>query len=649
MVGITRALSGRIALVGGALGLVLTLTPGSPVRADDDQDVGSTFARVRYVEGRLTLQRTGEGEVEEGAANVPLAPGDVAWTDDGRAEIELADGSVLRLDQGTRIDLRNLADAESRYEKTDLLALEQGSLRIDAADSDSSDKVFQIDTEGGSIYLHSGGTFRIDAEGSAVTVSSLRGVAELAGDGGSVLVRSGERSSVGQGGAPADPRAFNTMRRDDFDRFCEERQTALLRHVEEPLPQGVEESLPREVSPYAGELSVYGDWRSVPEYGWVWRPTYYGGWGPYLYGDWVWSPTGWVWVSNDPWGWAPYHYGRWSFTADLGWFWIPGGVWRGAWVSFAVGPSYLGWCPLDFYNRPVFTDVTLINLTNVNVTRLDVRGWRFLPLSRVGAVRGSRSVVVRPDRLPHGTEVVVTDRLPRFEPRGIAARPDQGTRLVELVRSTRAAPVVATATGSRPVPFRVLEQQHGRVVRGRPPSPALQSPAPRTMPQPAPARPSQGYRPRGERERVAPGAGFGGPPVLRPVPSPRERMQGPAPSAPRVGSPRGRPMRSIPPSEARPQATPAPPAAPPGPVEERDRGRERSLERLFSGVRRDRPAVGAAPPVAPRPTPPPSEPATRPETRPPRRGSPPPQARPRETPRETPENPPKERGRHHRG
>src|SRR5712692_3748351 len=369
--------SPRIVTVTGLLGLTMILQPAGPVRADD-QDLGSTFARVRYVDGGLTVQRAGEGEVTQALPNSPLVPGDGTWTDDGRAEIELADGSVLYLDQGTRIDLRNLADLNNRYEKTNLVALEQGSVRIETQEPGSTDQVFQVDTEGGSVYLLSGGIFRIDADGSVASVSSLRGVAELSGDAGSVLVRSGERSSVSRGGAPADPRPFNTLRLDDFDRFCDDRGRAYVRQEGQEPPASLEQDLPSEVHPYVRELSAYGDWRQVPDYGWVWRPAYSGSWGPYLYGDWVFSPTGWVWVSYDPWGWAPYHYGRWDLVVDVGWVWIPGRIWSGAWVSFAVGPSYIGWCPLDYYNRPLFAEVRAGNVVNVNVTRLDPRGWRFI-------------------------------------------------------------------------------------------------------------------------------------------------------------------------------------------------------------------------------------------------------------------------------
>jgi hypothetical protein len=62
---------------------------------------------------------------------------------------------------------------------------------------------------------------------------------------------------------------------------------------------------------------------------------------------------GWTWVPYEPWGWAVSHYGRWGFTNALGWYWIPGATWAPAWVSWAVGGDYVGWCPLGYRDRPV--------------------------------------------------------------------------------------------------------------------------------------------------------------------------------------------------------------------------------------------------------------------------------------------------------
>ncbi len=611
----------QLILVAGALGGLL-LGGTIPPALADDADLGSTYGRVRFLEGDLSVQRAGEGET----------PGDRLTTSDGRAEIGLADGTVLWLDGGTRLDARNLADVGNRYESTDLLALEGGAMRMEVPEFDSKTRSYRIDTEAGSVYLLSGGSFRIEIDDGSTTLYSFRGVAELSGDDGSVLVRTGERSSVQSGRIPSDPRRFNTARLDDFDRFVEARQEAYLRHDSGEAPQNVVEDVPSEVHPYMNELSYYGSWRSVPDYGWVWRPVYSGSWGPYVNGYWTWCPTGWVWVSYDPWGWAPYHFGRWDFVVDVGWCWIPGRIWSGAWVSFAVGPSYIGWCPLNFYNRPVFHDVTIVNAVNVNVNRLEPRGWRFVSVDRF-ADPGARRGVLRPDRLPRGTEVVISSKLPRFDPTDVSGRPDRGARLVETVRANRAPLPAAFDRNNRPMSFRTQEKpSEARNRRTTTAGSAQgQTRAPRGRPNGRPAPTADRTRPMAQG------------PMSRPLPRPDR-------SPAIVGGPQDR-TRNSPAGPVRPRGgvfeRPREPARPPTGATQTPRGTDRRqqagsnvaprndaaqpetrrpsprsdqmIERLFDGVRGDRgrgrvepprgqmtrpPAVAPQPPRRPEPKPP---------------------------------------------
>jgi hypothetical protein len=540
---------------------VLLLGPSATATGAEDEESGSTYARVRHVEGRLSVQ-TADGEVSDATLNTPIAPGDRVRALEGRAEIELADGSVIWLEEGAHLDLRTLADVDNRYERSNVLALGEGSIRINAVEPEEKDKVFRIDTEAGSVYLLSGGSFRIDAGGNLATVSSLRGVAEVSGDAGSELVRTGERASVHAGRAPSDPRPFNTLRLDDFDQFCEDRLAVYVGDDVDEESEEVEEVLPYEVRPYYRELSVYGGWRHLPTYGWVWRPAYYGSWGPYVNGYWTWCPTGWVWVSHDVWGWAPYRYGRWDFVFDVGWVWIPGRIWSGAWVSFAVGPTHIGWCPLNYYNVPVFHRGRLNTGVGVALGKLNPRGWRFAPVGRFNDRRMAR-VAVRPDRLPGGSDLVLSGRLPRFNPREIAERPDRGRRFVETVRATRAPLAGVAVVSEAPKPFKDLERapagnrSRDNVTRGRP---RHGQAGPRTIQEPqrrsGPERPDNGTR-KGPPERIGrpqPRPETAGPtpergrredrPALRPNGSPAPRARRPVQTERRGGRPGGGPERA---------------------------------------------------------------------------------------------------------
>jgi hypothetical protein len=448
-------------LRGACLASALLFAVAKPVLAEDEES-GATYARVRYLEGGLTLERATLGEAVEGSLNSPIAAGDTVWTRGGRAEIELADAAVIWMDDDTRIEFRTLADAENQYEKTDLIAVQKGTIRIEASRIGESYGAFQIDTQAGSVYLLSPGSFRVEVNGEATSLASYGGVAEFSGDGGSVLVRTAQRSQVTSGETPEEPRRFNTGRADDFDLFHDRRDSAYQGSgSQDERPRDV----PEEVAPYVSELSSYGTWTTMPTYGVVWRPAYVGAWTPYYHGYWDWCPTGWVWVSYDPWGWAPYRYGRWDYASSFGWFWIPGRVWSGAWVSYAVGPSYIGWCPLNYWNRPVFHEPAFGTQETVPVTRLDPRAWQFVPAARFGA-RGPMIAVTRIDRLPRNSEVVVTRVLPAAGRLNALGRSDAS--LIDEARRHRVVlPEVRTAAGD-PVSFRTQEIRRPQAPRATP-------------------------------------------------------------------------------------------------------------------------------------------------------------------------------------
>ncbi|MBL9110362.1 MAG: hypothetical protein JNM74_13865 [Myxococcales bacterium] len=116
------------------------------------------------------------------------------------------------------------------------------------------------------------------------------------------------------------------------------------------------ETLYRETDPSAltefkATLDPHGTWVDDDTYGTVWVPsaTVVGSdFTPYVTaGRWAYD-DGYVWVSDYEWGWAPFHYGRWVYIGGRGWAWIPGRVYRGAWVVWRTGPSgfgYVGWGP----------------------------------------------------------------------------------------------------------------------------------------------------------------------------------------------------------------------------------------------------------------------------------------------------------------
>jgi hypothetical protein len=298
--------------------------------------------RVRHVEDGVSIQRATETGSEEATANLPFLPGDRVWTDaNGRAEFQFAGGSLLRVDRGSKLDY--VAHEDGRDERI-VLRLWSGGLYLHLRDR--RDGPFEVETPGGIVAAGSRAVLRIDVEAGETRVSVYEGEASLEGGQG-VRVRAGERVYAERGEVVEGPVGFDRAESDDFADWDGARQEQTAYAANAPA------SLPEDIVPYAGELDRHGAWYYETEVGHVWRPYVAAGWQPYSQGRWTWSVFGWTWVPYESWGWAVSHYGRWGFTPALGWYWIPGATWSPAWVSWAAGGDYVGWCPLGYRDRPV--------------------------------------------------------------------------------------------------------------------------------------------------------------------------------------------------------------------------------------------------------------------------------------------------------
>ena len=337
-----RFLTIAIALTLPALSGAAWAIPEDPY---DDYQAGD-FGRIRHEEHGVSVVRGTEsspGPTAEASVNAPVFPGDSIRTDlDQRTEIQLAGGTLVRVDHGTHLTFQSLPDPYAEYVDNAVLKLASGVIQISAT-LDGKEE-FRIDTPDASIYLL--GDFRIEVDDRGETrVFSRRGVAEVVGDGGSVLLRGGMRTTVWAGAIPDDPQPFNSFVTDPFDGWVEARAESY--RTEETYAYTAEaveayDEIPTEVRPYYRELSAHGRWVYVPTYGYCWYPfDTPKDWRPYYNGYWDYGPGGYFWVSHEPWGWAPYHYGRWNWVSGYGWCWIPGRVFGGAWV-YAAGDADRG-------------------------------------------------------------------------------------------------------------------------------------------------------------------------------------------------------------------------------------------------------------------------------------------------------------------
>ncbi len=361
-------------VVGGWLAVVALAFPAA-AHADDD----AAHGRVRYVDPGVVLQRAGETGSEDAQVNEPVLPGDRVWTDGtGRVELQFDDGTIVRVDTQTKIDLVGPDDRG-----TLTLRLWSGGLYVH---TEHESDTLVIETPGGYADAIIRGVFRVDAVDGETRLSVYEGEVSLDSGRRRERVTAGERSYARRGEVPDPARRFNVAEEDDFSRWDAERSERAAYAGEG------RRYLPEAVAPYAAELDAHGSWYYEGEVGYVWRPYVGASWRPYSDGRWVWTSYGWTWVPAESWGWAPSHYGRWGWTAGSGWYWIPGSAWSPAWVSWAVGPDYVGWCPLGRRDQPVFVAERLGDrghaIPRGGVLATDSfgsRAWVFTRRSDVGA------------------------------------------------------------------------------------------------------------------------------------------------------------------------------------------------------------------------------------------------------------------------
>jgi hypothetical protein len=317
--------------------------------------------------GRRRADSRGLSDWLPASINMPLREGDRIWVpDNGRAEIQVSDGSQVRLDQMSSLEILNMEKDSSQF------YLNIGSAYVNFRAGRS--RLVQIDTPISSVRAYDRAAFGIDvAENGDTDVSVYKGSVDAESQSGRMTVQAGRMLSIGEDYADLAPLG----RSDDWERWNMDRD----RRFEERRYASTQ-YLPSELDVYSGDFDDNGRWVQVPEYGYVWTPTVSVsvGWSPYSHGRWAWIGGDYVWVGYEPWGWAPYHYGRWAHAASVGWFWVPparGAVyWGPGFVGWVSTPTYVAWVPLapgEIYHGHGHYGPHSVNITNVNVNKVVVK------------------------------------------------------------------------------------------------------------------------------------------------------------------------------------------------------------------------------------------------------------------------------------
>jgi uncharacterized protein DUF6600/FecR-like protein len=303
-------------------------------RAQDEQDAptasggGGRAARLNFLQGNVTIDHVDNTGSDPAQINMPLAQGvRVATGQDGEAEIEFEDGSVVRLTPNSSLELTALT-ADANGDLTTDLTLNNGLMYAELRAA--AKFAYSVDAGGVRVSPVADATIRIAMDRPPAVVSVLDGTAQV--ESGDSANGEGYRTNVNAGetltGDAADVGRYSLTKElaeNSWDKWNSDRDAAAV--SEAASQTAVRDDYSGEAGYGWSDLDANGSWYDVPGQGQVWQPNVAldPGFDPYGYGSWVWYPgSGYVWASGYTWGWTPYRCGNWSYWDDFGWGWQPG-------------------------------------------------------------------------------------------------------------------------------------------------------------------------------------------------------------------------------------------------------------------------------------------------------------------------------------
>ena len=357
------------------------------------------YLRISLIEGDAQINTEDTGDWVPASLNMPLKDGDRIWVPEGsRIELQLIDGTALRLDEKSALDVLTLEKDSYQF------YLPEG--RAYANFKGARGSLLQIDTPQSSVRAYERAIFRIDILNDRHTdISIYQGFVYAESQEGknrvdqnrTLALREGFPAELGPMVAP-----------DEWERWNQNRNRI---YADRRPPSRY---LPEELYSYASDFEDHGRWVYARGYGNVWTPTAVVsvGWAPYRMGRWVWIRGDYVWISYEPWGWVPYHYGRWAFVSSIGWCWVPPSrravYWGPGFVGWIQTPTHVSWVPLaprEIYYGHGYYGPHSVNITNININTINVGKVVYRNVHVHNAV-----TVVHHDTFVHGRHVEVRER-----------------------------------------------------------------------------------------------------------------------------------------------------------------------------------------------------------------------------------------------
>jgi hypothetical protein len=383
--------------------------------------------RISLIQGDVQVRTEDTKEWVPASINMPLVEGDRIWVPEGgRTEVQLRDGTLLRLDENSALEILTIEKDSFQFYLT------EGRAYINFKGLKGT--LLQMDTLILSVRAYDSSLYRVDVTREGDTeIFVYQGSVNVESRDGSTWVDAGKMLTLREGNyaelAPLGPP-------DEWERWNRQRDQKLV--AQRPPSR----HLPEELYPYANDFEGNGSWVYATGYGYVWRPTVVVsvGWAPYRIGRWVWVRGDYVWISYEPWGWVPYHYGRWTFVTSIGWCWVPppkGAVyWGPGFVGWVRTPTYVSWVPLapgEIYYGYGYYGPHSVNITNINITNIQVQKVAYKNIHIQNAV-----TIVHHDTFVTGRKVEVKVRDNPFLKEKISiGRPDikpEKTTMIPVIK-----------------------------------------------------------------------------------------------------------------------------------------------------------------------------------------------------------------------
>jgi hypothetical protein len=308
------------ALTGVTAALVMGSFWARPAVAQD-ASAGARAVRLSLVEGQVRVTEDGQVIADPATTNLPLFEGtEIATGNDGKAEVQLEDGSVARISPNSTLTLTQLS--QQGNSKRTAAVVNGGLVYLELQPSTDANR-FVVSFGQVSLSARSYSVVRLNLDTPPGQVAVFSGdVQATEGSEAPVEAHGGQSLSFDDSGHSS---LAETIAPDSWDGWNADLDQTVSQEQEQKTVASGE--IANNQSLGASDLDANGNWYNVPSQGYVWSPyaASEAGFDPYGYGNWVYYPRfGYVFVSGYSWGYAPFACGNWDFYDGFGWGWSSG-------------------------------------------------------------------------------------------------------------------------------------------------------------------------------------------------------------------------------------------------------------------------------------------------------------------------------------